>query len=45
MRSNYSSASTDTVTFSKGASVVVVEVDHGTSGSALTIANLIAPKV
>jgi hypothetical protein len=42
---NYPSAHTDTVTFSKGQSVVSVEVDNGTSGAALTLANLIAPKV
>jgi hypothetical protein len=42
---NYASAKTDTVTFSKGNSVVSVEVDNGVSGAALSIANLIAPKV
>jgi hypothetical protein len=42
---NYGSGSTDTVTFSKGPSVVVVDIDNGVSGAALMIANLIEPKV
>jgi hypothetical protein len=41
----YASAKTETVTFSKGNSVVSVEVDNGVSGAALSLANLIAPKV
>ncbi|HEY0870060.1 MAG TPA: hypothetical protein VGD55_06660 [Acidothermaceae bacterium] len=42
---NYVSAKTDTVTFSKGNSVVSVEVDNGVPGAALSLANLIEPKV
>jgi hypothetical protein len=42
---NYASVKTDTVTFSKGNSVVSVEVDNGVSGAALSLANLIEPKV
>jgi hypothetical protein len=41
----YADAKTETVTFSKGNSVVVVEVDNGVSGAALSLANLIEPKV
>jgi hypothetical protein len=41
----YASAKTETVTFSKGNSVVSVEVDNGVSGAALSLANLIEPKV
>jgi hypothetical protein len=41
----YASAHSETVTFSKGASVVVVEVDNGVAGAALTVANIIEPKV
>ncbi|HTC68691.1 MAG TPA: hypothetical protein VK662_03925 [Acidothermaceae bacterium] len=42
---NDTSAHDDKVTFSKGASVVVVDIDHGVAGAALTVANLIEPKV
>lgn len=42
---NYVDANTDTVTFSKGNSVVSVEVDHGVAGAALSLAKLIEPKV
>lgn len=41
----YADAKTETVTFSKGNSVVSVEVDNGVAGAALSLANLIAPKV
>jgi hypothetical protein len=41
----YASAHTETVTFSKGASVVTVEVDNGVAGAALSVAKLIEPKV
>ena len=42
---NYASVKTETVTFSKGNSVVSVEVDNGVAGAALSLANLIEPKV
>jgi hypothetical protein len=42
---NYVSGKTDDVIFSKGASVVTVEVDNGVAGAALMLANIIEPKV
>jgi hypothetical protein len=42
---NYVDVKNDTVTFSKGNSVVSVEVDNGVAGAALSLANLIEPKV
>jgi hypothetical protein len=42
---NYVLGNDDQVIFSKGASVVTVDIDHGVPGAALMVANIIAPKV